>query len=366
LFGVRRVGRTITALSRYPSLFVIARNSCFTYKGRAVEIRQVGRELGVRYILEGSLRKSGSRIRVTAQLIETESGNHVWGERYDRDLADIFAVQDEISEAVAIAIAPAIAGAERQRAMRRPPNSLDAWAAYQRGLWHLEKESVENRAAAETFFQRAVDLDPNFVGSHCGLAVSLAVGAAIYGLGNLSESLDFAERSARRAVALDGADAEARVSLVHILRIRGDGDGAEAEAERALALSPNLASAHTLLGAVLIFSGRQRAGIEIMERSIRLDPRDPRAAGRLLMLTIGFYFAREYETAVEYARDPIRSYPEYPLTHRWLAAALGQLDRPAEAKSALAAAKAVVPTSFEMYVRNRMPWFRPQRLRPYA
>jgi adenylate cyclase len=140
----------ITALSRYPSLFVIARNSTFTYKGRAVEIRQIGRELGVRYVLEGSLRKAGNRIRVTAQLIEAETGNHVWAERYDRDLADIFAVQDEISQAVTIAIAPAIEDAERQRAMRKPPGSLDAWTAYQRGLWHMGKEEIEDFTLAET------------------------------------------------------------------------------------------------------------------------------------------------------------------------------------------------------------------------
>src|SRR5216110_2170727 len=113
----------ITALSRYPSLFVIARNSCFTYKGRAVDVKQVGRELGVRYVLEGSLRKSGSRIRVTAQLVEAETGNHLWAERYDRDLAEIFTVQDEITEAVTIAIAPAIGQAEQQRAMRKPPEN---------------------------------------------------------------------------------------------------------------------------------------------------------------------------------------------------------------------------------------------------
>src|SRR5207248_9251163 len=142
----------ITALSRYPSLFVIARNSSFTYKGRAVDVRQVGRELGVRYVLEGSVRKAGNRIRVTAQLVEAGTRNHVWAERYDRDLADIFAVQDEITEAVTIAIAPAIAEAERQRAMRKPPGSLDAWAAYQRGLWHLSKVTVNDfKIALELF-----------------------------------------------------------------------------------------------------------------------------------------------------------------------------------------------------------------------
>ena len=144
----------ITALSRYSSLFVIARNSSFTYKGRAVDVKRVGRELGVRYVLEGSLRKSGDRIRVTAQLVEAETGKHVWAERYDRDLADIFAVQDEITEAVTIAIAPAIADAELRRAMRKPPGSLDAWGAYQRGLWHLGKVTADDNAVAQKFFSR--------------------------------------------------------------------------------------------------------------------------------------------------------------------------------------------------------------------
>jgi adenylate cyclase len=158
----------ITALSRYPSLFVIARNSCFTYKGRAVDVKQVGRELGVRYVLEGGLRKAGNRIRVTAQLVDAATDNHVWANRYDRDLADIFALQDEITEAVTIAIAPAIADAEQQRAMRKPPGSLDAWAAYQRGLWHFGKVSAEDNAFAEQFFQQAVDLDPSFAGGYKG------------------------------------------------------------------------------------------------------------------------------------------------------------------------------------------------------
>jgi len=137
-------------------------------------VKQVGRELGVRYVLEGSVRKSGNRVRVTAQLVEAETGNHVWAERYDRDLADIFAVQDEITQATTIAIAPAIAATEQQRAMRKPPASLDAWGAYQRGMWHLSKASAEDDALAEKFFQRAIDLDPMFVGDTSGLPPSLA------------------------------------------------------------------------------------------------------------------------------------------------------------------------------------------------
>jgi adenylate cyclase len=127
-----------------------------TYKGRAVDVKQIGRELGVRYVLEGSLRKSGDRFRVTAQLVEAETGKHVWAQRYDRDLADIFVVQDEITEAVTIAIAPAIADAEQQRAMRKPPESLDSWAAYQRGLWHVSKATSDDIALAEKFFQQAI------------------------------------------------------------------------------------------------------------------------------------------------------------------------------------------------------------------
>jgi TolB-like protein len=207
----------ITTMSRYPSLFVIARNSSFTYKGRAVEVRQIGRELGVRYVLEGSLRKSSNRIRVTAQLTEAEAGNHVWAERYDRDLADIFAVQDEITEAVTVAMAPAIDQAELQRAIRRPPESLDAWAAYQRGLWHLEKATAKDCTVAEKFFQHAVALDPNFAGGYCGLSTAYLYSANVYLLRTLREACQLAEPLARQALALDGANPEAHACLSFVL-----------------------------------------------------------------------------------------------------------------------------------------------------
>jgi adenylate cyclase len=202
----------ITALSRYPSLFVIARNTSFTYKGRPVDVKRVGRELGVRYILEGSMRKAGDRIRVTAQLVETEAGKHVWAERYDRDLADIFAVQDEITEAVAIAIAPAIAGAEQQRAMRKPPASLDAWAAYQRGLWHYSKATPDDNALAQKFFQQAIDLDPNFPGFYVGHALAQNQ-AQEFGTRGLPETLSSVEALTRRAVSLTQRPAHS--SAVH-------------------------------------------------------------------------------------------------------------------------------------------------------
>jgi adenylate cyclase len=349
----------VTALSRYPSLFVIARNSSFTYKARAVNVKEVARELGVRYMLEGSLRKSGNRIRVSAQLVEAETGKHVWAERYDRDLAEIFAVQDEITEAVTIAVAPAIDEAERQRAMRKPPGSLDAWAAYQRGLWHLSIASADN-ALSQKFFQQAIDLDPTFAGGYSALALALIEGAGVYQTQSVPEAQSAAETLARKAVALDGADPEALSCLSRVLLWHGDYLGSLTEAERALAVSPNLASAHGQLGQTLIHSGRPREGIAALKTCLRLDPRDPWLASRLNQMALGFYYSRDYEPAVEAARRAIRLFPGYPNPYRWLAAALGQAGRVEEAREALEKAIAVAPTSFDMYVRNRVRWMRPE------
>ncbi len=350
----------ITALSRYPSLFVIARNSCFTYKGRAVDVKLVGRELGVRYVLEGSLRKSGNRIRVTAQLVEAETGNHVWAERYDRDLADIFAVQDEITEAVTIAIAPAIAEAEMQRAMRKPPQNLDAWAACQRGWWHVGKANKDDNALAEKYFQRAIDLDPDFAAGYYGLAGAYMQSASQFQIRSLAETLATAEPLARRAVALDSADAQARSILAAVLQYRGDPEGKRVEAERALAMSPNLAQAHGMLGDALIWCGRPRDGVASLETCIRLDPRGPQLALRLMQMAFGLYFCREYAAAVDIATRTIRSYPEFPNTYRWLAAALGQLGRTDEARQALAKHIALAPAAVDVYLRHRAAWVRPE------
>jgi adenylate cyclase len=354
----------ITALSRYPSLFVIARNSCFTYKGRAVDVKQVGRELGVRYVLEGSLRKSGNRIRITAQLVEAESGKHVWAERYDRNLADIFALQDEITEAVTIALAPAIADAEQHRALRKPPGSLDAWGAYQRGLWHLSKASAEDNALAEKFFQRAIDLDPIFAGGYAGLAAALNRARAMFETRDPAEAQSAEEAAARRAVALDGGDAEARSRLAHALNARGDHQGAQAEAERALAICPNLADAHGALGVVLTDSGRPKEGLAALKTCIRLDPRAPSLVYRLGQIAWALYFCHEYAAAVEAARQAIRSYPDRPGSYSVLAAALGQMGRTAEAKEALEKAITMAPARFDNFVRGYVRGHVRPRLRP--
>lgn len=340
----------ITALSRFPSLFVIARNSSFSFRSRAADVTLVGRELGVRYVLEGSLRRAGNRVRVTAQLVEAESGANVWADRYDRDLADIFAVQDEITQATTTAIAPAVADAERQRAARRAPTSLDAWGAYQRGMWHLGKANAADDALAREFFQRAIDLDPVFAAGHIGLS-------AVF---SRSKGTQFEEEAeARRGVALDGNNADAHARLALALLARGDHQGARDEAERALALCPNLAAAHGALGVILAYSGQPKQGAEALEACIRLDPRAPTLVNRLTQVALARYFCGDYAASVDAAERAIRSFPDFPSSYRWLAAALGQLGRTEQAQAALTKAIAISKEAFEFQVRERPPWFLP-------
>ena len=331
----------ITALSHYPSLFVIARNSSFSLKVRAAYVKLIGRELGVRYVLEGSLRKAGNRIRITAQLVEAETDRHVWAERYDGDLGDIFAVQDEITEAVAIAVAPAIAEAELHRAIRKPPGTLDAWAAYQRGLWYFEKITANDCALAEEFFQQAIDLDPNFPDTYAGLAYAQVLAGMQFRTRAFADALHAAESSARSAVALDGNNAAAHASLSNVLRLRCDFRGALAEAEYALKLSPNLAIAHAERGSALVFSGRPREGIRDLQMSLRLEPIGLKRAFRLQHLGLGYYFARAYEDSFEALEQAMRSFPELPGTYTVFPSVLGQLGRVKDAKQALEKAMVV-------------------------
>jgi adenylate cyclase len=301
-----------------------------------------------------------ARAAWSARKIEAGTSNHIWAERYDRDLADIFALQDEITQALTTALTPAIADAELRRAIRKPPESLDAWAAYQRGLWYLSKANPDDDTIAQNFFRQAIDLDPTFAPGYTALALAQLQAAAVYQKLGLLEAQSSAEALARRAVGLDGTDAEARSCLGWALQARGELVGALIEIERALEMSPNLALAHWQRGATLIFSGRPKEGLEALETCIRLDPRDPFMSVRLLHIACGLYFARDYEGVIEAAKRLIRSYPDFPMIYRWPAAALGQLARNAEAKEWLEKAISQAPAAFNMYVHNRVPWFRPE------
>ena len=193
----------ITELARVRSLFVIARNSSFAYKGRAIDVRQIARELGVRYILEGSVRRGADRLRVTAQLVDAETRNHLWADRYDRPLQDLFALQDEIALAVAKAISPAVAEAEQRRALRRPPESLGAWEAYQRGLWRSMKFAMDHIEPARKFFNRALELDPTLASAHVELARLYIIESGAYGLRPFQEAALLGAEQARMAVSID-------------------------------------------------------------------------------------------------------------------------------------------------------------------
>ena len=348
----------ITELSRNRALFVIARNSSFSYKGSAIDVKQVGHELGVRYVLEGSVRRGGQRIRVTAQLIDAETGNHVWAERYDRDLADVFAVQDEITLAVTRAIGPAVSQAERRRALRKPPESLGAWEAYQRGLWHLTQKRLEEASHARSYFNRALELDPTLAAAHTGLATLYQLEMGLFVKRPLAEGLLLAADEARKAVELDPTDAEALAYQAFAVGIAGDCARGFEQVERALSINPNCVHAYRAKGWLLMNTGRPTEGRESILFAMRIDPRSALDVIPQSHIVETYYMERDYESAVVSARRLVTDRPDHPWPYRWLAAALGQLDRTAEACEVLDRAIAVAPDAFNFFVRQRVPWMR--------
>ena len=350
----------ITALSRCRSLFVIARNSSFTYGGRAVDVRQVARELGVRYVHEGSVRRSGGRVRVSAQLIDAETGNHLWAERYDRNVTDVFAVQDEITSSVAFAIQPAIAHAEQKRAMHKPPGALNVWENYQRGLWHRAKGGIAANEQARGLFRRAIELDPTFSPPHYSLAHSYFDDAMLYFARSFAEAAELAEPFARRAVELDPDDAEAYAVLALVSAAQGDLASELARAEQALALNPSCALAYRIKGVCLVCLGQQAEGIQTLLTSLQLSPRDPRNRWTWNTLPLAYYLLEDYDSVVETANQALAAYhPAGNLIYRSLVAALGQLGRVEEAQIVMQQATAVLaPISFDDYARRRFPWMR--------
>jgi adenylate cyclase len=346
----------ITELSRSRSLFVIARNSSFTYKGRAVDIKQVARDLGVRYVLEGSVRRSGGRVRVVVQLIDAQTGNHIWAERYDRALEDVFAVQDEITTAVVTAILPAVADAELRRVLRKPPESLGAWEAYQRGMWHVGKASLAESEQAKPFFQRSISLDAAFAPAYTALANIFLDDAATYGTRSWEADVQQAVEWARKAIALDQNDPEAKAALGGCLFLAGNRSEGRECISLAVASDPNSSGANFQRGALLITDGQASEGRIFIMKTIRLDPRGPHTPKYMSFLAASYYFECDYERAVEVAIRSLARFPNYPRAHRWLAAALGQLGRTREAGAALHELHRISPTALDISVRNRVMW----------
>jgi adenylate cyclase len=346
----------ITMLSRVRWLLVIARNSSFTYKGRAVDVQQVAEELGVRYVLEGSVRAAGTRIRVSAQLIDTSSRAHLWAQRYDRELEDIFALQDEITEAIVGALEPELGAAERERARRRPPSNLDAWSCYQRGLWHVYRFRLEDTVEALHLFEQAIALDPEFSLAHAGKSFCHFTRLFAHLSDRFEEELDVAYRAAKRSVELDAKDPVAHMALGRAPSIGREHELAIAELETAIALSPSFAQAHYALGWVLSFAGRAEEALSCLEHAFRLSPHDPLLFGFMNIRAVTLILMGRFEEASEWARAAIRQAGRRIHSHAILASSLGHLGRIDEARRAFDETLKLRPDYSQALVERIMPF----------
>jgi adenylate cyclase len=346
----------VTALSRIRWLFVIARNSSFTYKGQAVDVKQVGRELGVRYVLEGSVRKAGNRVRITAQLIDAIAGAHVWADRYDRDLSDIFALQDEITASVAGVIEPTLAEAEQQRVLRKSPESLDAWEAYQRGLWHFNKYAPEENQTALGFFRQAIGLDPNFAPGHYGYALALQWDIWHFSERPFSEAQGTPRDEARIAVSLDDKDAMAHAILSHMRMWGGEWEAAISEARTALALNPNSAFVISMLGCVLGFGGYHDEALDRLQQAMRASPHDPLTWLWTMWSGAIQFSSRKFELALQTYNQLVRLRPEWGQAQALIAGCLAFLGRVDEAQGALERARL---QGLDPRYQQRPPWMQP-------
>jgi len=332
----------ITGLSRIRWLFVIARNSSFLYKGRAVDVKQVGRELGVRYVLEGSMRKAGNRVRITGQLIDATTSAHLWAERYDRPLDDIFALQDEITLAVVGAIEPSLRLAEIERVKRKRPENLGAYDLVLRALPSVVGVTAEVGTKALPLLERALELEPGY-----GLAHAFAGWVYMQRFtteGNRAEDRDAAVRHAHAAIATGGDDATTlAIAGFYLGMVGGDDPAARDAFDRALALSPSNIFALGYGAIFLASRGEADRAIDWAERALRLSPFDPVINAPLNALAIAHFSRGGHEKAADAARRSIRANPRMPQSHWYLAASLVGLGRIAEAKQVAAELLAIQP-----------------------
>lgn len=346
----------ITGLSRYQNFLVIARNSTFTYKGRAVDVKQVARELGARYVLEGSVRRAGPRVRITAQLIDAGTGAHVWAERYDCAAGDVFAVQDEITAAIVGVVAPELIGAEMQRARRKDPASLDAWENLMRAIWHSLRLTAADGEAARRFADAALAHDPALGRAHVVHAMCDVWDVLNNRSTDPEKTLESAHAHARRAVDLDPRDAEAHTILGMVALFMRRHDAAERQLERAIALNPNLALAFMLGGGFWALSGEPDRAHAHLEEARRLNPRDPINYWVYAFHGLAAFSAERYEEAIAWGRRAVQIYPDFPSAHRLLAASLAMLGRLDEAGAALQPLFRIVPDSSIARTRAGAPW----------
>jgi adenylate cyclase len=345
-FADGMVEEITTALSRFKSLFVIARHSSFTYKGRAVDVKQVGRELGVRYVLEGSVRRVANRVRITGQLVETASGVHLWADRFDGGLDDVLDLQDQVTESVVGAIAPAVEQAEIERAKRKLTDSLDAYATYLRGLASLYR--FGNRQANEEalrFFYRAIELDPDFALAYIRATDCYAYAKGSGWIAGTANEISEVTRLARRAFELGKDDAIALCgsgwALAYVARDLERGAGL---IDRALVLNSNLAEAWYGGGWVKNWLGEPKAAIERFARAMRLSPLDPRAIDMRAATAHAHFFLGSYDEAASWAAMALEDNPDFQPGLRIAAASNAMAGQPQQAQKAVARLQQLNPT----------------------
>jgi TolB-like protein/Flp pilus assembly protein TadD len=345
----------ITALSKLRWFFVIARNSSFTYKGKVVDVKRAARELGVRYVLEGSVRKGGDRVRITAQLIDAATGNHIWADRYDGDLADVFALQDEITKKVVAAIEPKLLEAEGIRSQHRSPEDLDAWEMVIHAnslFWRLTKSDGE---AAISLLKRAVERYPDYAPAHSMLAFAMLV-SRLLGWTLVAPQVKEAATLAMRAAELDDSDPWAHLALGYAAFMTRRTDDAKQEYQRAIDLNPNFAAAHGFLGYALAMVGQTDEAIAHLEQAIRMSPQDPQNAIFNMGLAVAHYMAGRYVEAISFGRKAVQQRDGITAAHRIYIASLAQAGQIGEARTVLQHLKELQPNISIAWCEQHVPY----------
>lgn len=346
-----------TALS-YCRLFpVIARNSTFVYKDKATDVTKVAKELSARYVLEGSVRKAGNRVRVTAQLVDGTSGHHIWAERYDRDLGDVFDLQDDITQRIVTSIEPQLNWAEQERAIRMKCENLDAWDCSLRALWHIYKSTREDYIEAHRLLLKAIEMDPKSSYPQSVRALCHFNEALLGWSDDPSSAFIATLQAAKQAVALDDRDWLAHALLgIAVLWTHRQYDRGIEEQERAIALNPSAAASYQFLGCVLGFAGRPQEAIPKLKAAIRLNPHHQSMSIILADLALCHLLLQDFEEAVVFAKRAVREQPENVRSHQRLSSCLGHVGRKKEAGIALGELLRLQPDFSLDYIDTTYPF----------
>jgi TolB-like protein len=354
----------IAALSKLRWFFVIARNSSFIYKGKAAHMKLIADELGVGYVVEGSVRKDGDRVRINVQLNDAATGSHVWAERYDRHLADVFAVQDEITEAIVSAIEPQLYAAEGFRAQRKPPDSMDAWDLAMRALSHYWRVTRQDNIVAQALLEKAIDLDPSY-GQALGVLAASHMFCVHMGWSDAAIIAPVAKRAALAAVRTDSEDPWAHHALacVHLFTRRFE--DSLAEFELALRLNPNFSLARGYHGLALAYFGRWEEADQEARRALRLSPRDPFSAVYTAIAGFAQFLGRNYVESIRLACEAIRQRGEFAGAYRVLTAAASMAGQAEVAAAALDDLRHAQPNVSLDWITRQMPMAREADLQHY-